>query len=105
MLLTKPLCYYAAQALVTSPLELDAALKQSQERLARSVGGGASALGNVARTLGASLSLYEHFTGFTSTKVQILTVSYEPARRRQFVSIRVAASVGRKGGGGGGWIE
>ncbi len=44
---------------MTSPLELDAALKQSQERLARSVGGGASALGNVARTLGASLSLYE----------------------------------------------
>lgn len=50
------LFYEPAQALVTSPLEFEAALQQSQHRVARSIGSGAATLSHVSRSLGASLS-------------------------------------------------
>lgn len=50
------LFYEPAQALVTSPLQFEAALQQSQQRMARSIGSGAATLSHVSRSLGAGLS-------------------------------------------------
>lgn len=47
--------YAPAQALVTSPGDLEGALLQSQDKVARSLGGGAAALGYLSRSLASSL--------------------------------------------------
>ena len=48
--------YEPAQALVTSPLDFDAALQLSQQRVARTIGGSAAAVGHASRSLGSAIT-------------------------------------------------